>query len=147
MYLYVCMQYSIRNKDIFKNIRFLLRFEVYFHCFTMPTKKNLCLTRSQRKNKIIHLEQNAPIKRARLLVMKRLASEYLSSDFNGKFQYDIFYKQSSNVYPWLKKELLRWHIRRQRDLEKKKITLEKSSESSIEEGKATNTSKVCFIIP
>ena len=76
---------------------------MYFYGFTMPTKKNLCLTQSQRKNKIIHLEQNAPIKRARLLVMKRLASEYLSSDFNGKFRYDIFYKQSSKVYPWLKK--------------------------------------------
>ena len=119
---------------------------MYFYGFTMPTKKNLCLTQSQRKNKIIHLEQNAPIKRARLLVMKRLASEYLSSDFNGKFQYDIFYKQSSKVYPWLKKELLQWHIRRQQDLEKRKITLEKSAEPSIEEGKATKTCKVCFKI-
>ena len=146
MCLYVCMQYLIRKKDIFINIWFLLSFEVYFYGFTMPTKQNLCLTRSQRKNKIIHLEQNAPIKRARLPVMKRLASEYLSSDFNGKFQYDIFYKQSSKVYPWLKKELLRWHIRRQRDLEKRKITLEKSAEPSIEEGKATKTCKVCFKI-
>ena len=71
MYLYVCMQYLIRKKDIFINIWFLLSFEVYFYGLTMPMKKNLCLTRSQRKNKSIHLEQNAPIKRARLLVMKK----------------------------------------------------------------------------
>ena len=101
---------------------------------------------SQRKNKIIHLEQNAVIERARLLVMKRLASEYLGYDFNEKIQYDIFYNQSSNVYPWLKKELLQWHIRGQQDLERKKITLDKSVESSIEEGKATKTCKVCFKI-
>ena len=100
---------------------------MYFYGFTMPTKKNLCLTRSQRKNKIIHLAQNAAIKRARLLVMKRVASKYLSFDFNGKFQYEIFYKQSSNVYPWLKKELLRWHLKRQRDLEKKENYIEKIS--------------------
>ena len=82
MYLYLCMQYLMRKKDIFLNIWFLLSFEVYFYGFPMPMKKNLCLTWSQRKNKIIHFEQNTPIKRARLQVMKRLASEYLTSDFD-----------------------------------------------------------------
>ena len=30
-----------------------------------------------------------------------------------------------NIYPWLKKELLQWHIRRQRNVSKKKPTSEK----------------------
>ena len=53
--------------------------------FTMPKKKNLYLTRSQRKQKLIELEHNAHIKKACLLVMKGLASEYLKSNDNGKF--------------------------------------------------------------
>ena len=112
----------------------------------MPTKKNVCLTRSQRKQKILDQEQNAPIKRARLLVMKRLASEYLSSDLNGKFQYDTFYKQSKKVYPWLKKELLRWHIRTQQDKKKGKATLEICEGSSMEKRKDTKACKVCLQI-
>ena len=97
------------------------------------------LTRSQQKQRFLDLQQYAAIKQARLLVMKRLATEFLSSDMNGKFHYDAFYKQSKNVYPWLKKGLLQWHIRRQWEINKKQITLEKSISSFTEEGKATKT--------
>ena len=93
-----------------------MTFEVFFSVLTMPTNKNVCLTRSQTKQKILELEQNTAIKRARLLVMKRLVSGNLSSDVNGTFHYDTFYKQNKNIYPWLKKELLQWHLRRQRDI-------------------------------
>ena len=78
--------------------------------------------------------------------MKRLASEYLSFNINGKLHYDTFYKQTKNVYPWLEKELLQWHIRRQQDINKKKITLEKAAASSTGEGKAVKTCKVCLHI-
>ena len=93
------------------------------------------------------LETNAAIKRARLLVMKRLAKEFLSSDMNGKFHYEVLYKQNKNVYPWLKKELLRWHIRRQREISKKEVTMEKSISSLPEEEEATpEACKVCSLI-
>ena len=104
------------------------------------------LTRSQQKQRFLELQQKTAIKRARLLVMKRLATEYLSSNVNGKFNYDTFCKQTNNVYPWLKKEVLRWHIRRQQEINNNKITLEKSTSPSTEEGKATKTYKVCLHI-
>ena len=105
------------------------------------------LTRSQQKQRLLDLKKNAAIKRARLLVMKRLAKEFLSSDMNGKFHYDAFYTQSKNVYPWLKKELLRWHIRRQREISKKEVTMEKSISSLPEEEEATpEACKVCSLI-
>ena len=112
----------------------------------MPTKKKVHLTRSQQKQRLLDLETNASIKRARLVVMKRLAKEFLSTDMNGKFHYDVFYKENKNVYPWLKKELLRWHIRRQREINKKKITMEKSISSLTEEGESTKACKVCLHI-
>ena len=59
----------------------------------MLGKKNLCLTCSQRKQKLLELEHNAPIKQAQLLVMKGLVLEYLSSNMNAKFHYNMFYKQ------------------------------------------------------
>ena len=105
------------------------------------------LTRSQQKQRLLDLETNAAIKRARLVVMKRLAKEFLSTDMNGKFHYDVFYKQNKNVYPWLKKELLRWHIRRQREISKKKITIGKSISSlPVEEEATPEACKVCSLI-
>ena len=105
------------------------------------------LTRSQQKQRLLDLKKNAAIKQARLLVMKRLAKEFLSTDMNGKFHYDAFYKQNKNVYPWLKKELLRWHIRRQREISKKEVTMEKSISSLPEEEEATpEACKVCSLI-
>ena len=100
-------------------------------------RKMVHLTRSQQKQRLLDLETNAAIKRARLVVMKRLAKEFLSTDMNGKFHYDVFYKENKNVYPWLKKELLRWHNRRQREISKKKITIGKSISSLPEEEEAT----------
>ena len=41
------------------------------------------------------------------------------------FDFENFYKEKRNIYPWLKKELLQWHIRRQRSISKKKLTSEK----------------------
>ena len=108
----------------------------------MPTKKNLRLTRSQRKEKIQELENNAPIKRARLLVMKRLASEFLSHDVNERFRYNAFFTQKKDVYPWLKKEVLRWHIRREQDKNKKEIVSNNTAISSNGESTETNTCKV-----
>ena len=91
----------------------------------MPTKKKFYLSRSQRKQKLIELEHNAPIKTAHLLVMKGLALEYLKSNNNGKFSFDKFYKEKRNIYPWLKKELLQWHIRRLGNIYKNKPTSER----------------------
>ena len=61
-------------------------------------KKNLCLTRNQRKEKLLELENNAPLKWAPLLVMKGLVLEYLSSNLNEKFCYNTFYKQKRKVF-------------------------------------------------
>ena len=112
----------------------------------MPTKKNLRLTRSQRKEKIQELENNAPIKRARLSVMKGLASEFLTHDVNDRFRYNAFFIQKKDVYPWLKKEVLRWHIRREQDKNKKEIVSTNTAISSNGESTETNTCKVCLPI-
>ena len=112
----------------------------------MPTEKNLHLTQSQRKEKIQELENNAPIKCARLLVMKGLASEFLSHDVNERFRYNTFLTQKKDVYPWLKKEVLRWHIRREQDKNKKEIVSTNTAISSNGESTETNTYKVSLPI-
>ena len=88
------------------------------------------------------LKNNAPIKRARLLVMKGLASEFLSYDVNERFCYNTFFTQKKDVYPWLKKELLRWHIRREQDKNIKEIVPTNTAISSNEESTEINIYKV-----
>ena len=65
--------------------------------FFNADEKKLCLTRSQRKEKLQELENNAPIKRASLLVMKGLVSEFLSYDVNERFCYDSFFTKKKMI--------------------------------------------------
>ena len=106
------VDYILLEKNDFFTSIFIIIWSVICD-FTMPTKKKLYLSRSQRKQKLIELEHNAPIKTTHLSVMKVLASEYLKSNNNGKLCFDKFYKEKRNIYPWLKKELLQWHSRNQ----------------------------------
>ena len=80
----------------------------------MPSQKRICLTRRASKRKLQELQHNAPIKKARLSLMKKLGTEYLKVDHNirnNKFRFNKYYDEKKLIYPWLKKESLRWHIR------------------------------------
>ena len=80
----------------------------------MPSQKRICLTRRGSKRKLQELQHNAPIKKARLSLMKKLGAEYLKLDHNirnNKFCFNKVYDDKTCIYPWLKKESLRWHIR------------------------------------
>jgi len=70
-------------------------------------------TRSSLKRKKEQLISNAPIKKARIEMMKQLATKFKKSKLNkDKVTYfNEFYKVQKDIYPWLKKESLRWHIR------------------------------------
>ena len=78
----------------------------------MPTRE-LFITRSSLKRKKQELISNAPIKKARIQVMKELATKFKESNLNKDKvnNYTKFYKLQKDIYPWLKKESLRWHIR------------------------------------
>ena len=56
------------------------------------------MTQRQRKQKLIELEHNAPIKIAKLLVMKGLGLEYLNSNGNGKFCFDMFFTKKKEIF-------------------------------------------------
>ena len=71
-------------------------------------------TRSSLKRKKEELITNAPIKKARIQVMKALANKYKDSCKINKDKinnFTEFYKVNKDIYPWLRKESLRWHIR------------------------------------
>ena len=70
-------------------------------------------TRSSLKRKKEELMSNAPVEKSRIEVMKALANKYKESKFNkDKFiSFSEFYNVNKDIYPWLKKESLRWHIR------------------------------------
>ena len=78
----------------------------------MPTEQIVSITRSSLKRKKEELISNAPIKKARIQVMKQLATKFKESRINkDKVNFFTeFYNVQKNIYPWLKKESLRWHI-------------------------------------
>ena len=56
----------------------------------------------------------APTKKSRILLMKQLAKKYYRDKIKKvkKFDYfNIFYEQNKLIFPWLKKDALRYHIR------------------------------------
>ena len=59
-------------------------------------------------------KDNAPAKKARVVMMKQLAKEYnkdKNKDNNITYYFNCFYEKNKLIYPWLKKDTLRWHIR------------------------------------
>ena len=83
----------------------------------MPSPISLVLTRNQRKRKVLELQTNAPVKKARVSKMKELAEMYKSgkgydkNDNNNSNYFNNFFMKQKVVYPWLTKESLRWHVR------------------------------------
>ena len=80
----------------------------------MTRDQTACQTRSSLKRKKEQLISNAPIKKARIQVMKALANKYKDSCKINKDKinsFTEFYKVNKDIYPWLRKESLRWHIR------------------------------------
>ena len=55
-------------------------------------------------------------------------------------------KTKNSTFPWLKKEVLRWHIRREPDKNKKEIVSTNTATYSNGESTETNTCKVCLPI-
>ena len=53
---------------------------------------------------------NAPIKKARIQVMKELATKFKESNLNKDNKFTKFNQLQKDIYPWLKKESLRLHI-------------------------------------
>ena len=65
----------------------------------------------------------------------------------NKFTFDSeSKKRKKDVYPWLKKEVLQWHIRREQDKNKNKIVSTNTAISCNGDSTETNTSKVCLPI-
>ena len=75
----------------------------------MPSRE-LSITRSSLKRKKQELISNAPIKKARIQVMKELATKFKESNLNKDNKFTKFNQLQKDIYPWLKKEPLRLHI-------------------------------------
>jgi len=95
--------------------------------------QRLLSTRNQLKRKTLELQTNAPVKKARVLKMKELAEMFQNeknnnddnnSHTNTKNYFTSFYSRNKAIYPWLTKEVLRWHVRAldSRQKENKKST-------------------------
>ena len=67
----------------------LLSVLVIHICFViqniMPTKETIVNTRSILKRKLLENIVNAPIKKARVLITKQLAFEYINTHKNNKY--------------------------------------------------------------
>ena len=75
------------------------------------------------------VDTNTPTKRARITVMKQLAKKYEKNKINKVNIYDYFncfYDENKLIFPWLKKDNLRWHIRA---IKKKEDTTDDDSTS------------------
>ena len=116
-------------------------------CITIPTKKNLHLTWSQRKEKLQELENNAPIKRAHLVVLKELASEFLSSDVNGKLCYDTFFTKKKDVTHGSRRKFYNGILEEDKTKIKRKLYISTKAAMS-SKGKSTDMKrcKVCIYI-
>ena len=94
---------------------------------------------------------DAPTKRARVTRMKQLAKKYEKSKINKVNVYDFFfcfYVENKLIFPWLKKDTLRWHIRA---LNKKEQTtndgtaINTTTSTTTGEGHAPNFSETTII--
>ena len=70
-------------------------------------------TRLQTKRKRLETIKNAPAKRARVELMKKLAIDFNDANKSKKKNYFTeYYDTKKLLFPWLQKETLRWHIRK-----------------------------------
>ena len=75
-------------------------------------------TRASRKRKLDENRQNYSSKRAKIMMMKKLVADYnkLNKKKSCKANNDYyllhsFYEEKKVLFPWLKKECFRWHVR------------------------------------
>lgn len=82
--------------------------------------RQVLVTRSASKRRLIENAKNAPMKKIRLAKMKQMANAYIKNKklIVNKVNFKLFYDQNKIIYPWLSKESLRWHIRNQEKLNK-----------------------------
>jgi len=70
--------------------------------------------RNPLKRKSDATKTSSPTKKARLVLMKELAEIYKNDELNKDnlcYYFNCFYEKKKLIYPWLKKDTLRWHIR------------------------------------
>ena len=78
----------------------------------MPTR----VTRLGRKRHNEELGRDAPQKKARVKLMKELATKYVNKSnkliVKDTRYFNNYYNEKKMVFPWLAKESLRWHVGR-----------------------------------
>jgi len=73
-------------------------------------------TRESHKRKLDENRRNYSSKKAKIIMMKKLATEYKrlknnSNTNNNYYLLNSFYDEKKILFPWLKKESFRWHVR------------------------------------
>ena len=102
-----------------------LKFKKIHHYFILKTiihqKRNffaivsrLLCRRNPLKRKCAAVDTDAATKRARVTLMKQMAKKYKKNKIdkvNVYTYFNCFYEENKLIFPWLKKDTLRWHIR------------------------------------
>ena len=103
------------------------------------------------KRKGAAFDTNAPTKRARIALMKQLAKKYKKSKINKVNVYDYFnrfYVENKLIFPWLKKDTLRWHIcaiNKKEQTTNDGTTINTTTSTTTGEGHAPNFSETTII--
>ena len=76
----------------------------------------LTVTRASYKRRLIENKVNYSSKKAKVKLMKELVLQYnklrsLNKVNNNYSLFQNFYDEKKVLFPWLKKESLRWHVR------------------------------------
>ena len=77
----------------------------------------LTVTRASYKRRLIENKVNYSSKKAKVKLMKELVLQYnklrsLNKVNNNYSLFQNFYEEKKVLFPWLKKESLRWHLRK-----------------------------------
>jgi len=102
------------QKELFLHILFLSRTHKKTSSkLKMPRKELVIVTRSAQKRMNEETVTHAPVKKRRVATMKELAEEFNKNKLKNRETnfFDQFYNEHVLIFPWLKKESLRWHIR------------------------------------
>ena len=103
------------------------------------------------KSKGAVVDTDAPTKRARITLMKQLAKKYEKSKINKVNVYDYFncfYVENKLIFPWLKKDTLRRHIRainKKEDTTNDGTTINTTTSTTTGKGYAPNFSETNMI--
>ena len=103
------LKFNKQKEFNFQNINFV-QTEILF----AMVSRILIYRNPLKRKKADTSKSNAPAQKAGVVMMKQLVKEYnkvKNKENDVTYYFNCFFEKNKLIYPWLKKDTLRWHVR------------------------------------